>query len=286
MASKAIDFTTIAHALGEIGGVTGVTRWLPATEAQAKFLMWFGKHHDEIAKLTNITAKASPDYMVLNEYLTEKGFDIKLDPFDGIGVVSILDMLVEWLVKGKLTTIENWDEDTTYPAFEISADGVELYMVEGHVLARLLTKSGQDLWLTKWREPDSELDLALTAQHLMDAPRHRLTGRWQGVQVPMLEMDISPDLSWLPGIHSSPPTNWTVAQVLQQFKLRANERGAHIKVAAAVVVTRSASSKPVPYVFDEPFIGFFTQPEGRVPLAAFYADTDVWENSGGTIEDL
>ena len=109
--------------------------------------------------------------------------------------------------------------------------------------------------------------------------------RWTAavVIVPMLEMDIKPDLSWLLGTTAvGTQGKYAVQQAFQQFKLRANEKGARVKVVTGLLVAsaRATSPPPMPYYLDDPFIGFFS-PAGQsdtLPLAAFWADTDVWQN--------
>ncbi len=141
----------------------------------------------------------------------------------------------------------------------------------------------------KAAEPESGLELNRQARMLL-ATERRPTVHWTlGAIVPMLEMDLTPDLSWMLGTTANSPDRgeYHIQQVCQKFKLRANEKGARVKVATGIMMAMAAATVQEPYILNDPFIGFFTQPgNDNLPLAAFWADTDVWQNPGGTLEEL
>jgi hypothetical protein len=299
MSSKALDFVTIGHALSELSATyLGDCRWEGVNDDQRTFLAWYMVHRDEIVKLDGLEALASTDFTVLNSFLETRGFEPQFQQFDGVGVVSILDMLIEWLTEGTLTEITRYDpsigeygEVVSHPAFQIKANGVEVFEVAdfGQPLVHLHTVTGHGLWLMAASEPVSGIKLALMAQRLLVTRRSHSTCWTAGVKVPMLEMDIQPDLSWMIGANtlSSIDGYHAIAQAFQQFKLRANQKGARVKVATGFATTRGISSGPVPYQFSEPFIGFFTPPDNdTLPMAAFWADIDSWQKSAGTLEEL
>jgi hypothetical protein len=299
MTTKALDLVTMGHALSELSATyLGDCQWQSVNDEQWAFLEWYRAHRDEIGKLSGLEALASTDYAVLNSFLKARGFVPQFRPFDGVGVASILDMLVEWLSKGTPTTVRRYDRSlgehggyVTYPAFRIMAGGVDILDVAGfdQPLVRLRTTTGHSLWLMKADEPATGIELAYMAQKLL-ATHHSPNPYWTvGVKVPMVEMDVRPDLSWMLGANTVSPTDGyhEIAQAFQQFKLRANEKGARVKVMTGFAARRGGPSGPVPYGFDEPFIGFFTQPgHDTLPMAAFWADTDVWQNPEGTLEEL
>lgn len=288
----------MGHALTELcNAFLGDSEWTGINDQQQEFLTWYAAHRDEITKLSDLEALASTDFAALNTFLTAHGFTPMFQPFDpidGIGVAAILDMLVEWVREGTPTTITRYrPEYTTYPAFEITADGVDVYNAAGyqHPLLRLHTKTGHHLWLMKADEPASGLHLNAQAQ-LLTRTQLNASPQWTvGVKVPMLEMDLEPDLSWMLGTKGLSPTRgeYEITQVFQKFKLRANAKGARVKVVTGIVMraTSAMAPTPEPYELNDPFIGFFTQPgNDTLPLAAFWADTDTWQNSGGTLEEL
>jgi hypothetical protein len=295
MASQALDLTTIGHALETLlTEHIGEQGWTAVNDDQQKFLEWYDAHREQIAKLDSLESLASTDYRVLNDFLTARRFAPKFDQnLDGVGVVSVLDMLVEWAAECKTTSISHYDpasgRRTAHPAFSVPAEGVRVFIpdTDGGIsrpFVELKTTTGHSLWLREADQPSSGLDLALQAQALLGITREVHPSWTVGVTVPMLEMDLDTGLDWLTGMKTRP--DWQVAQANQQFKLRANEKGARVKVATSIGL-EAVSLRPKPYVFDEPFIGFFTQPgHPDLALAAFWADTDSWRNPEGTLEEL
>ncbi len=296
MTSKILDLSTMAHALNELSNTQlGACTWVGVSESQRQFLDWYKANRDEVAKLDSLEALASFDSDELNNFLTERGFKPVFEPSYSLGVVSVLDMLVEWIVKGANTTIYTYDpalgESRNFPAFEIAPEGVDVYNVHRyeHPLVRLHTKTGHSLWLVQSDEPHSGLRLNEIARDYLSRDYPVSTEWTAGVRVPMLEMDLEVELDWMTGLSAAVHDvggEFTIDRAVQQFKLRANDVGARVKVATSFAF-ESMSYKPEPYVFDRPFIGFFTQPgHDKLPLAAFWADTDSWRNPGGTLEDL
>lgn len=299
MSTQALDLVTLGRALNELSTkYLGDCRWEPLNSSQLAFLLWYDTNKEALNSLENLEELASSDHLLLNEFLVERGFKPMFDKIEGVGVVSVLDMLVNWLIKGELTSISRYERSAeefgrrvAYPAFRIPAGGVDIYDVEGYSmpLVRLRTMTGHSLWLMKVPEPGSGIELALSAQSILAANRC-LNPHWsEGATVPMLEIDIVPDLSWVLGMSTNSPRDGrhVIVQAFQMFKLRANEVGARIKVATGLGTMRGGPQLPTPYVFNEPFIGFTTQPSNdSMPVAAFWADTDSWKNPEGTLEEL
>jgi len=266
MTSKVLDFATIGHALNalELG------EWDGKNAFQVEFLNWYEVHRDEISKLSNLEALVSKDFAELNKFLVDRGFSEMFGPLKDLGVVSVLDMLVEWLTEGDVTTIGD------YQAFRIYSDGVDIYNIsrlEGPVV-RLHTKTGHSLWLMKTCRPYDGIELNIQAQHIASHLKSPDT-QYAGVIVPNIQINTQADMTWMTGMTAD---HYAVEKAIQQFKLRINAEGAHVEVATGMMVA-SASCGPIqqPYVFDEPFIGFFTQQgNDTLPIAAFWADTDSW----------
>lgn len=296
MATKVLDLTTIAHALSELErAYLGDCSWYPLNDAQREFLDWYQANRAEIDQLDSLEALASEDHEVLNQFLVEHGFEPKFGPLGGIGVASILDMLVNWLVRGTATSISRYDygtgKFTHYPAFQVPASSVEIYDAAGCAdpFVRLRTTTGHSLWLMKSDEPESGLELNRVGQRLLNRTELRQSRHWTvGAIIPMLEINTEADMDWMLGTKtvSEGGQEYVLDQAFQMFKLRANEEGARVKVATGLGM-RATSVRAEPYKLNQPFVGFFTQPgHDTLPLAAFWADTDSWQNSGGTLEEL
>jgi hypothetical protein len=290
MTTLALDMTTFADALQMLKkSFLGNVTYHPVNHDQRTLVGWNDDHGDEVRELTQLKSLAATSADPLNALLKENGFDIRLDPFQpgDIGAVSILDMIVRWINAGKPGAI--WSGGKSYPAFQLDSNDVQMYSVpeQTEPLVRLRTESGDDVWLIKPNQaPRSNFEASMLAQRTASSRKEQLYNN-RNIVVPNLEIDIQPDMSSLigMGIESSLLGHFMVSQVLQQFKLRMNARGARAKVATAVAVTRGMG--PVHYLFDQPFVFYMTQKghEG-LALAPVFADTDVWKDSGESLEDL
>jgi len=287
VSSQALDLCTIAHALGILSTHINDEPWNSTNDTQKLFLAWYDAHRDEVAQLDGLNAVASRSYDALNAFLQEHGFKPQFQPFDGVGVASILDMLVEWLKAGTPVIVDRFEpkQHFEYPGFSLS-HGVTCHDLPDATepLVQVQTKTGHNLWLmTVPTAPDSGMELALKAVHLLDAPRSPST-RWVGMHLPVLEMELEPDLNWLLDCNNG---EWAITQAFQQFRLRVNQTGARVKVATGVVAKRGLAMGPRPYIFARPFMGWFTAPgHGNLPLAAFWADYDSWRQPEGTLEGM
>jgi len=289
-----LDLTTMVHAIQHLSEVMGLRGFQRSTREQSDFLSYFLRYKERIAKLAGLEALASPSADVLNDFLEARGFDRMFGDVTGLGVASVLDMLLEWLGEVSPTTIYRHDPQaplglSKYSAFKIIGNGVDIFSVDGyeHPLACLYSWTGDKLWLMRSDEPESGIKMALDAQKMLNAPR-RLDLEWTaGAIVPDLEINTKPDISWLKGFSFTGPIGspHAVTDSFQQYKLRVNREGARVKVATGVSV-RSAGG-PKPYVFDEPFIGFFTQSvDHELVIAPFFADIDCWQSTGATLADF
>lgn len=281
--TQALDFTTIAHCLQILETeLPGPLDW----RTPGLFFDWLTEHGDEIQQLSDLEGKASTDHEVLNQFLVEHGFKPMFQPLAAVGVVSILDMLVKWSMPASATDIRR--DGKTYPAFRLHTN---VYSVDGGLLAQLETQTGHSVWLmmgTEFPEPMDGVELAALAQALAAAPK-QLDYRYDSVAVPKLEMDLEPNMDWLKGSYAvaADGTPWVIDQAFQMFKLRLNEHGARAKVATGIGVAMAAAFLPETLIFDQPFLGYFTQPgHDNLALAAFYAGLDSWQEPAGSLEDL
>lgn len=292
MSTHALDVATIMHALQTLEREhLGENRqWNVYNGAQKRLFELYAKYKTEIDRLRNLKAKASTDWEVLNRFLTEHKFDPMFSgPLNGIGVVSILDQFVKWLQTGQVGSITAVNRQT-YPAFEFpSQRNVIVYRVKGYSqpLAMLKTQSGDNLYLMMadwdWTGMDMvEMVFDVISQHWS------IDKKFEGVRVPKVDFNIKPDISWLCGADTTTESGgWMfIAEAMQQFMFRMNEKGARAKVATGIIMRGMAHGKPQRLVFDRPFYGFFLQKNSKLPLAIFYADYDSWKEPAGSLEDL
>ena len=287
MNTQAIDVITIMHALQALEDkFLGKDRsWIAYGPEQTIVFELYRRLKNDVRALQHLKSKASTDWNVLNNYLDENGFDkMFAGPLNGIGAVSILDMLVEWLKQGTLCNIYAQDYKE-HEGFEIEENNRRIYKMQDQTtIAELLTKSGDSLWLTM---PDSlptgSLDMIRIAFSAMRKGMLQSYSKFTAVQVPEISIDLKPDISFLTCAETIDAGNqkWFISEAYQQFKLKMNREGARAKVATGIAMRKGVSfDEPQPLVFNRPFMGWFTQNGSRLPIAIFYADYDVWRQAG------
>lgn len=287
MTTRVFDIATLLKAFGRLSDEVGGSQWLTTggthDEQQRHFLDLCGSDRPFADQLNRLDVECSPSYTVLNNFLAARGFKPCFREIGrgGIGVAAVLDMLVEWLLPGSLIDLCHFQHSTRYAGFELSNEGVQLYTVLGYdrPVARIMTKSGDYVWLAMTAEPSSELEMVQQARRLLTAsltPCYDYTN----VQVPMIDIDAQVDLNWLLGMNKG---DHSIDQAFQLLKLRMNETGACVKAATGLVTERSAMIGSGPLKFNQPFLLFFTQPGIHLPIATCYVNTDSWRRPAATI---
>lgn len=292
-----LDTATMAKALTRLSHEIGSSQWAPVSDPangdlQRRLLGWYGRNRDGVEALSGLRTEASRNAGPLNKFLTDNGFPPMFREISagGVGVAAILDMLVQWAVEASITSITRFDSSAGFQAFEhrafeIPKSGAQFFTVPGqeNPLVRLATKGGGAVWLMMASRPVDGLTLAETAVQAMADRQPADATWWSSVQIPTLEIDATVQLDWMLGLSAG---DHFIAQAFQLLKLRMSEQGARVKVATGLATERSASRAPKPLTFDKPFIGWFTQSGSSIPIAAFYADYDSWQEPGGDLEDL
>lgn len=281
MSTIGIDVATIGHALNLLGPKGFDTqRWNTVSPDQDEFIDWYRANAGEIDKLRELTGLAATSADPLNDLLAERGFDIRLSPFNGIGVVSILDMLVKWLVPGTESPVLA-SNDRTYQGFELEI-GIDFFNVRGRSpLLRLHTTTGDSLWIVEQQTaPRDALDLFFAAVDLLGQSKRPLSS-YRGAIIPEVAVDIQTDLQWLLGLSQVAEGDiFRISQALQQLKFRADKSGAHAEVATAIVVERCVVNNQR-YKITQPFLAFLTQKDiPEVPLSVLWVDFDSWQPMG------
>lgn len=279
----------IVAALVEAEKMTGMgsnRQWWTRNATQVRFLTdFFSRCRDEIGGIPEIESIASWSVDEVNAFLHARGFTIELQPFDEntFGVASVLDLMVEWLVKGKATTVHGID-GVDYPGVHIVADGVQIYDAVGHThpIAHLFTKAGDRVYMTRLdRALGDGFDLIAMAEALSDSlTRNRDYG---GLVFPMVDLDHEVDIRWLLEMHTmgvdGRPAR--ITQALQQTKLRMSEVGARAQSAVAMAVTREAFAMPKPdMVIDGPCLVWFERDGLAKQLFVGHITTEHWRNPG------
>ena len=258
-----------------------------STITQATYLTWHRSRASDVARLTHMLTEVSTDAAPLNSFLARHGFDPMFHeiPQGGLGAAAILDMLVEWAVPASVSRLSSLG--TVYRAFEIPSSGIDVftYPHSEELLVKLDTTDGGAVWLSMIDRP------AMPAFDMLRFADSRMRNRDEvsqfraqikSVIIPTLEISQEADLSWMLGAHNG---DHTIDQARQMVKLRMNEEGARVK-AASILGTMRGISLAQPFVFDRPFMGWFTQPNSDIPIGIFWADRDSWKTPQGALADL
>jgi hypothetical protein len=179
--------------------------------------------------------------------------------------------------------------------FELPPAGVHLYEVAGYAgtyLLELLTQSEETLWLLVQETIRVEgLDLVKLALDVMQRARQTpmepgFAGaahlRFDGAEVPLIEFDLKPDLTWLLGAGTRTRTGdpYRIEQAAQQVKLGMDATGAYVQVATAMEAVPTMETFPTVFTVDRPFYGWWTQRGVNLPMAVFFADWECWRTAG------
>jgi len=213
----------------------------------------------------------------LNKILSANGFpDIQFNDFgqNGFGVAAILDIALNWLVKGHYTLL--FRDGKSYPAvrmeggFEILKDG------ERDVIA-IRTKEETLVYMTVADKPRAGLDLAYRIDSVANGLK-KDTAVPGTLFFPMISAKTNTDISWLEGLRTR-GNGYAIERALQQTKIKMNEAGAAVKSAAALTVRLVSYEEKKNISIDEPL--FMWMERGGVRCFYGYFGTDSWSDPRG-----
>ena len=279
MSSHALDVVTMFDCLSTLTKKLKLTGWTGVNPDQKVVLAWMDQLTKYLPRLRHLKAKASPDFEILNQFLKENGFDPMFTPFDGLGVVSIMDILIEWLKSGDLVDIETYQG--TFPGFALRRQDVTGYSDAFGTLLEIETKTHDTLWIYVPYETEElqGIDLVTKAFEILSA-RHEIDTYIAGAHIPMIDLAIKPSLSFMLGVGAQDRSDspWYITQAFQQFKFRMNQIGAHMEVSTGMGMEKAIMTrKPEPFIIRRPFIAWITQ-KGvpQLPIGVMYLDFDSW----------
>ncbi len=287
MSTTAVTYPIVAVLVKaeDMQGMGANRQWQAVNDTQARFLQdFFRACRNEVGSIREIESIASWSVKEVNEFLRQRGFTIQLQPFDknAFGVASVLDLLVEWLVKGEITSVQGVDRKT-YPGVKISKGGVRFYNVSGHnnPIAMLETKTGYRVYMTILNNaPNDGFDLIAKAEAFS---RNLSSNReFGGLVFPMVDLDQRVDIGWLMGMKTTGDNGqpaW-ITQALQQTILEMNEVGARAKSAVAISVMRSIEMPKPDMVINDQFLIWFERDGLAKPLFVGHITQEDWRNPG------
>jgi len=232
-------------------------------------------------EIPEIESLASQKVEEINEFLRKKGFSIQLESFssDAFGVASVLDLIVEWVLKGEVTVVET-DDDRRFPGVRISEGNVHFLRFSEHKepIACLPTKSGDRVFMTMFDQPPEGFDLVAEVEKLSHATR--LSSEFGGLVFPMVDLNQEVDISWLVGLNTTDEVGkfWFVAQALQQTIFKMNEIGARVQSAVAMAFEKGIPNPD--YIINRPFLIWIERDGISKPLFVGHITQEDWRNPG------
>ena len=257
-----------------------------ANDIQAKFMEQIHEYcKEEIQQIKEIESIADIDNEKINEWLKERGFQIKLGPFGpgGFGVASVLDLLGKWAIKGKEWSVET-EEGEYFPGIRMTNYGKEFYRVKDNpnFIIEIETKESDRVFLMMADEVPAGLELL---DHIEEIQKEMKTVSFEydGFIFPKIDLDEETILEWILDLRFETPNGevpfYIIAQALQQTKLKMNEIGFRVKSAVALGILAGAAPKRTePYVINKPFLMWVIRPGLSKPFFIGYLNTDVWKD--------
>ncbi|MEK7503512.1 MAG: hypothetical protein AAB577_00840 [Patescibacteria group bacterium] len=258
--------------------------WRAVKDEQAIFIKDFFSRRHEIAIFfgKELRSWASLVAAELNEVLQKEGFDIRLNDFGEkeFGVVSILNILVEWLEKG--TKINLLVKGKRYPAIRLES-GFEAResLKYSKSIAVLNTKSGDQVFMTVADRPYEGFELISRIEEISNG--FMLNGsRYDSLTFPMVDLNHEVNIGWLKGMwtRDQKGDEFEISQALQQTKFKMNEAGARVKSAVALGVRFVAALPTRSFIIDKPFFLWIRRPGMSVPVIYAYIDEADWKDPG------
>lgn len=240
---------------------------------------YFSKH-PELALFSDseLRSWASHDDRELNAILEKEKFNIRLKKFlpGEFGVVSILDVLVNWRHIGTKTHIKA-ENGLVYPAVTLDTGVTCCFDVDSSSsnLIKIETNTSDVVWIATNAQPLEGFALLERIKALKDGMSNvELPCPACRVQFPMIDINQEVDIKWLLGMRFG---EYSISQALQQTKLRVNEKGAQVRSAVAVAAMKSFTPKKKTLIIDKPFYFWIERPGLSYPLCAAYVSESDWK---------
>lgn len=296
MSSKTTVFSAMVSALVKAEDILGPNRvWTPVTREQKDFLDRYFTLREEVTSAFSseeLHSLASYSTEELNRWLTQEGFNVQLQEFDEeeFGIVSMLDVLVNWLRSGETHTLPT--DRGMFPAVRMkdgwrdeSGQWIDAFVIHesptyAHPVAKVFTQTGDAVYMTiadKEREGFSLLEKIESIKSELNPSRDDI----EALIFPMIDLNQEVDISWFRYMWTTGEDGFAgiIGQALQQTKFKMNQHGARAKSAVAFSVSRGISLPPI-IMIDRPFFLWIERPGLSMPLFAAYLSEEVWKDPG------
>lgn len=295
--SKTMTVAPIMGALLKSEEILGKGRvWHGINPSQYIFLEQFFTQRAALAKFSDKELLSWVSWIAeeLNKILKDEGFDIQIGDFayDEFGVVSILDVLVEWLAPGQVDFILSGS--AKYPAVKMEprayVDGKPEILFEAlnsylhpHSVAVVKTQSDDKVYMTVAEKPAADFDLTNKIDEIRDSLHEGPDYDW--LKFPMVDLNHQIDIGWLKGMWTTTTRKnigqkAIISQALQQTKFKMNQFGARVKSAVAIGVRTVSIRIEQGFIINKPFFLWIEREGATIPVMYAYIDREDWKNPG------
>jgi len=293
--SKTMVIAPINKAMYKAEDILGPNRqWKPINETQELYVYEYLTRREELKNYSDEELRAWASWIAaeLNKILADEGFDISLDDFgpDEFGVVSILDVMVNWIAEGQVDQL--FYKDQPYPAVKMEpfaeVDGNKETVFSAlassknsEPIALVHTKSGDQVCMTIADQPLADFRLVDRIDNIRANVHSKCSYDW--LKFPMVDLNHETDISWLVGMHTKDKDGgpWAISKALQQTKFKMNQYGARVKSAVAISFERCAMpARENGLKIDKPFYLWIVRPSIATPIMYAYIDTPDWKDPG------
>jgi hypothetical protein len=288
--SRTMVISPIVSALVKSEDILGKDRtWKAVNDWQEYFLEKFFSKRAELAGFSQKELRnwASFSARELNRILEKEGFDIRLNEFrpEEFGVVSILDVMAEWLKEGLEVAIVSLGKK--YPGVRMERDSkFEAYMSlsYSHPIAALPAKSGDKVFMAVADDKAASFSLI----EKIDSIRKNLVsgGYYDSLKFPMIDINQEVPLDWLLGLQTlqDDGRQAEISQAFQQTKFKMNQYGARARSAVALGAFKAVIRQEKTLLIDKPFFLWIEREGMSIPVIYAYIDQEDWKNPGNLSE--
>ncbi len=222
---------------------------------------------------------------VVNDFLAEEGFSIKLEPLnqDEYGMASTLKLASKWKVAGHETVLTAFDGKDYIAAHLDSVDHGK--RVPGHEPPVVILETQDEIrYLVTELDDLSDLDgpgLFTAARALLEGHSAGQYVGCEGLTFPKVNLNVQPDIGYLLGLNTVTQGGQpcVVSQAKQQIKLEMDHLGAKVEEATAMGMQLESCMAPQPPIeLKRPFLVAVLVPvDGKHEVAlAFRVAPDAW----------
>lgn len=295
MASHSMVMSPIERALVESERILGKNRQWNAVNGEQRQLLNFYAF-DELSRFSEKELRAWADWNAdkLNKILRDENFQIQLQPFKPgeFGVVSILDVLVNWLVKGRVDKLlvggRNVPAVKMNPMMETEdGRGVSMWQAcassqHNNPIARVNTKTGDKVYMTVADREYQDFALIGRIEEIRSDVQPSSYEHYDWLKFPMVDLNHQPNISWLLNMWTTLDSGNRafISQALQQTKFKMNEHGARVKSAVAISVMITSVWRELGLEIDAPFFLWIERDGLSFPVMYAYIDVEDMKNPG------